>query len=85
MDDILIDNVNHPQHYMSKRGIETIDVIEAFTEDCDGFEAYLIGNITKYISRWKKKNGVEDLEKARWYLDRLIKYKQRLSISKEEN
>ena len=85
MGDILTDNVNHPQHYMSKRGIETIDVIEAFTEDCDGFEAYLIGNITKYISRWKKKNGIEDLEKARWYLDHLIKYKKRLSASKEEN
>lgn len=66
------DNVNHPQHYISKNGIETIDVIQAFTEDLSGIEATDTGNIVKYISRWKKKNGLEDLKKARWYLDHLI-------------
>jgi hypothetical protein len=38
-----------------------------------GFEAYLQGNILKYLCRYKYKNGVEDLEKAKWYLNRLIK------------
>lgn len=66
------DNVNHPKHYISKKGIEMIDVIEAFTENLEGIEATDTGNIVKYISRWKKKNGLEDLKKARWYLDHLI-------------
>lgn len=66
------DNVNHPQHYQSKSGLETIDVIEAFTEDLIGGEATNTGNVLKYMCRWKSKNGLEDLKKARWYLDRLI-------------
>lgn len=66
------DNVNHPQHYQSKSGLETIDVIEAFTEDLVDSEATNTGNVLKYMCRWKSKNGLEDLKKARWYLDRLI-------------
>lgn len=67
------DNVNHPQHYMSNNGIETIDAIDAFTEGLTGYEAVYTGNVLKYICRWKKKNGLEDLRKAAWYLNRLIK------------
>ena len=63
------DMVNSPAHY-NKAGIETIDIIQSVTGD--GFETYLQGNILKYICRYKYKNGVEDLEKARWYLNRLI-------------
>lgn len=66
------DNVNHPKHYQSKSGLETIDVIEAFTEDLVGGEATNTGNVLKYMCRWKSKNGLEDLKKAKWYLDRLI-------------
>ena len=66
------DNVNHPQHYQSKSGLETIDVIEAFTEGLVGGEATNTDNVLKYMCRWKSKNGLEDLKKARWYLDRLI-------------
>lgn len=65
------DNVNHPQHYISD-GIEVIDVIKAFTKDCTPFEAYCSGNVIKYICRWKHKNGIEDLKKARAYLDMMI-------------
>lgn len=65
-------NVNHPNHYQSKSGIETIDVMEAFCEDLSGVEAVNMSNVIKYISRWKKKNGLEDLKKAQWYLSRLI-------------
>ena len=64
-----LDMVNNPAHY-NEATIETIDVIESVTQD--GFESYLQGNILKYICRYKYKNGVEDLEKARWYLNRLI-------------
>ena len=66
------DMVNSPAHY-NKAGIETIDIIQSVTGD--RFETYLQGNILKYICRYKYKNGVEDLEKARWYLNRLIETK----------
>ena len=71
------DNVNHPRHYQSASGLETIDIIEACTEDLIGMEAVHTGNIIKYISRWKKKNGLEDLKKAQWYLVRLIRLIER--------
>ena len=65
-----LDMVNSPAHY-NKAGIETIDMIESVTGD--GFEAYLQGNILKYVCRYRyKDNPVEDLGKARWYLNRLI-------------
>lgn len=66
------DMVNHPKHYISETGLETIDVLEAFTSDLKGIEAVDTGNILKYMCRWKHKNGIEDLKKARWYLNHLI-------------
>ena len=70
------DNVNHPAHYISETGLETIDVIEAFTFDLKGLEAVCTANVIKYICRWKHKNGLEDLEKAQWYLNKLINHVQ---------
>ena len=67
------DTVNHPSHYKAKNGMEVIDVIEAFTANLSGYEATHTGNVIKYICRWKEKNGLEDLKKAQWYLNRLIK------------
>ena len=67
------DMVNHPKHYKAKNGMEVIDVIEAFTANLEGYEATHTGNVIKYICRWKQKNGIEDLRKAQWYLERLIK------------
>lgn len=61
-----------PSHYISKNGLETIDVIEAWIEGLPPVEAFLSGQVIKYISRWNKKNGVQDLEKAQFYLERLI-------------
>ena len=72
------DMVNHPQHYISETGLETIDVIEAFTFDLKGVEAVCTGNVLKYICRWKNKNGLEDLKKAQWYLERLINHVDKL-------
>ena len=68
-----LDMVNHPKHYKAKNGMEVIDVIEAFTANLNGYEASHTANVIKYICRWKEKNGLEDLKKAQWYLDRLIK------------
>ena len=67
------DTVNHPSHYKAKNGMEVIDVIEAFTANLEGYEATHTGNVIKYICRWKEKNGLEDLKKAQWFLNRLIK------------
>lgn len=64
-------NVNHPAHYTAG-GVECIDAIEAAVGVL-GSEAFLTGQVIKYMWRWKLKNGAEDLKKARWYLDRLIK------------
>lgn len=63
--------VSHPNHYQSENGIEVIDVIDAFVEDP---ESVYVGNVLKYVCRYKKKNGLQDLRKAAWYLDRLIKH-----------
>lgn len=65
------DSVNHPSHY-TQGNIETIEYIEDKLTD-EQLEGYFAGNIIKYISRYKYKNGIEDLKKARWYLDRMIK------------
>jgi len=66
------DSVNSPPHY-NRGGIECIDAIEAAVKDLAGPEAVLTANALKYLWRWKDKGGVEDLRKARWYIDRLIK------------
>ncbi len=69
------DNVNHPAHYNSSgikcacgRQIECIDI----TRTMD----FNIGNAVKYLWRYKHKNGLEDLKKARWYLDDAIKQEE---------
>ena len=72
------DMVNHPGHYISETGLETIDVIEAFTFDLKGIEATDTGNVLKYMCRWKSKNGLEDLKKAQWYLNHLINHVEKL-------
>lgn len=70
-------NVSHPNHYQGSNGIEVIDVIEGFTTGLSGMEAVDTANAIKYILRWKNKNGVQDIEKAIWYLtdlkERLLK------------
>jgi len=63
------DMVNSPPHY-NQAGIECIDAIQAATDE--GYEYYLQGNIIKYLWRYRYKNGVEDLKKAQWYLQKLI-------------
>lgn len=68
-----IDYVDHPNHYQSSNGMEVIDVIDAFTENLTGVVAFDIGCAIKYMCRWKKKNGTEDLRKAIWYLQHAIK------------
>lgn len=64
------DMVNKPPHYQGK--VECIDALEAATKGLEGIEAVCTANAIKYLWRWKRKNGIEDLRKARWFLERLI-------------
>lgn len=72
--------VSHPSHYISESGLEVIQVVEAFTANLKGIEATDTGNVIKYICRWKEKNGIQDLEKAKWYLTHLINHLKNLEI-----
>ena len=64
------DEVNHPSHYNNGK-IECIKAIEAASTQ-EEFEGYLRGNVLKYVWRFKYKDNIKDLRKARWYLDKLI-------------
>lgn len=67
--------VNHPPHYTVGK-VECIDALEAATTGLHGIEAVCTANAIKYLWRWKHKNGVTDLHKAQWYIDRLIKQQE---------
>lgn len=65
------DPVNHPGHYTAGK-VECIDALESATVNLTGIEAVCTANAIKYLWRWKQKNGIEDLRKARWYIQKLI-------------
>lgn len=70
------DNVHQPKHYkLDGLDIEVIDVIKSLLTP-EQLKGYLHGNVIKYILRTDKKNGVEDLEKAKVYLEWLIEAKR---------
>lgn len=60
------DKVNHPSHYTTGE-IEVINYIRDKL-GCEEFTGYCIGNVMKYISRWRHKDGKQDLDKAKVYL-----------------
>ena len=64
------DSVNHPSHYTNGK-IECIDYIQDKLAP-EEFRGYVKGNVLKYITRERHKNGDEDLKKTKWYLDKLI-------------
>ena len=76
--DLDCDLVNKPLHY-NTAGIECIDAMEAMVESADvpAHQAYCWQNAFKYLWRFPYKNGLEDLRKARWYIDRLISQLER--------
>ena len=69
------DNVNHPQHYELPCGIECIDVLLATQGERD-VQAFCICNAIKYLFRHRRKNGLEDVKKARWYLNKFIELEE---------
>lgn len=66
----MFDAVKRPSHY-GQGEIECIDYIKDFLTR-EEYIGYLRGNIAKYMHRWRYKNGTQDLQKAEWYLQRLI-------------
>lgn len=66
------DGINHPTHY-TQGEVECIDAIKAAVKGLNGIEAVCVANAMKYLWRWKQKNGRKDIEKAKWYIDRLLK------------
>jgi hypothetical protein len=64
--------VHWPEHYR-QGGIEAIDAIKAAVTTAPPVQAVFVANILKYVWRYREKNGKQDLMKARWYLDELIK------------
>lgn len=65
-----MDLVNQPPHY-NQGGVECIEAIKA-SMSAEEFQGYLKGNAMKYLWRYRHKNGVQDLQKANWYNNRLI-------------
>ena len=74
-----MDNIHQPRHY-TYRGIECKEVQKIMTSGLSGVIAYYVGCAIKYLYRWPKKNGVEDLKKAREYLNMAIN-----ELEREEN
>tara|TARA_Y100001938_G_C7963512_1_gene365565 strand:- start:521 stop:760 length:240 start_codon:yes stop_codon:yes gene_type:complete len=70
------DKIN-PDYYVGTR-IQVSDFISEFNLN------YFEGNIVKYIVRHRDKNGIEDLKKARWYLDRLIKKEEKAKPDEDD-
>ena len=65
------DTINQPSH--SPQGkVECIDAIESATVGKSGFEAYCVGNVIKYLWRYEQKGGKESVEKAQYYLNKLL-------------
>nr|DAW80550.1 MAG TPA: nucelotide kinase [Caudoviricetes sp.] len=67
-----VDKINNPSNYKGKFGLEVIEVIKNFVFGLEGVEGFYWGNAIKYLLRFQKKNGLEDLKKARKNLDWLI-------------
>lgn len=65
----MADNVNHPSHYEASTSIECIEAMVAMFGDYP-VRSFCLCNAYKYIWRHKNKNGLEDLQKAQWYLDK---------------
>ena len=78
-----LNTVAHPKHYSGK--VECIDCIESAVAELNGFEGFLAGNVIKYVFRFKRKNGKEDLQKAEWYLSKLMEVQEDNEQEDNEN
>ena len=74
----MTDNIKQPSHYIANE-IEPIDFIIANKLN------FCEGNVVKYISRWRRKNGVEDLKKAKQYIDFIIDKESLTTVTESKN
>lgn len=77
------DNVRNPKHYQGRNGLEAIDVHRNFMNG-EQLTGYHLGNLLKYILRYRQKNGIEDLEKAKVHMDWLIE-KEKAILKNEKD
>lgn len=80
--------INSPSHYWFP--VQPIDYVKPIVAEMDGFEGACTKDIVKYISRWHRKNGIEDVKKAKRYAEMLIEYLEekearRLAIERLED
>lgn len=68
----MADAIN-PSHYKQGK-VECIDALESATVHKTGLEAVCTANVIKYLWRYEAKNGLEDVRKAQWYINKLIDY-----------
>lgn len=69
--------VSHPSHYKFGN-FEVIDVVDAVTEELSGYECNYTAQALQYLMRWHRKNGDQDLEKAIWFIQRILdKHKEK--------
>jgi len=66
-------NTINPNHYKQGR-IECIDALESATINKKGIEAVCVANVIKYLWRYEEKNGLEDVKKCQWYLNRVLEH-----------
>lgn len=78
----MTDSVNKPVHYTYGK-FECIDVLRDILGH-DGFIGFCRGNVIKYLWRYAHKNHLEDLKKARWYLDRMISEEETTELCERE-
>lgn len=71
MQEVKANDPINPDHYKQGK-VECIDCIESATSSLTGFEGFCTGNAIKYLYRWKQKGGRQDLEKSRWYINRML-------------
>ena len=69
------DLINEPPHYISDNGIECFDAMVA-SQGVYAVISFCECNVFKYIWRYRKKNGLEDLKKAQWYLNKAVELRE---------
>ena len=75
-------DVINPSHYQ-RDGLECIDAIEAAVQNLSGAEAYATGSAIKYLWRWKEKGGKDDLNKAKWFIQKMVDHIEELEFQEE--
>lgn len=76
------DNVHTPKHYQGRNGLEAIEVHRNFMND-EQLTGYHLGNLIKYVLRYRRKNGIEDLEKAKVHMDWLIEKEKAMLLQQK--